>query len=158
MNKRLIYTNADGGVSIVVPNPHAQRDGESDADFLARLAAREIANGAAASAADFAVVEGDPRPSSRAFRNAWKWDGAAIKVNMPAARGIHMDRIREIRNARLDALDKDWSRAKGQKKEAEADAVEAKRQKLRDIPQTLDLTTAATPEALGALWPAELIE
>lgn len=35
---------------------------------------------------------------------------------------------------------------------------DAERQKLRDIPQSFDLTMAATPEELKNLWPSELID
>lgn len=34
--------------------------------------------------------------------------------------------------------------------------VTTEKQKLRDLPQTLDLTVAQTPEDLKALWPADL--
>lgn len=84
-------------------------------------------------------------PSDRYFRAAWKLDGS-LKVDMDKARTIHMGKIRESRNKRLDELDK---RKYGSEYDAE-------RQSLRDIPTSFDLSAAKTPEELKALWPANL--
>jgi hypothetical protein len=100
--------------------------------------------------------EASELPADRTFRNAWTHDGSRVTVDMPKARVLHMDHIRRARQPVLDQLDKDWMKATGQRKSAEADAIEAQRQVLRDIPQTLDLTQAATPDELKALWPVEL--
>lgn len=150
MNKFLVYTDTEGYAAVVVPKTPLPN--ESAADFLTRLAHIEIANGRVAS--DIRIVEGDPRPASRTFHNAWTFRGNSVEVDMPKARAIHMDRIREVRDEKLKGLDKDWMKAQGQKQPSEA--IEAKRQKLRDIPQTLDLESAKTPEQLEKLWPAEL--
>jgi Fe-S cluster assembly ATPase SufC len=74
---------------------------------------------------------------------------------MPKARIIRMDHIRVERNRRLDEIDK----VINTKVDSGLDvtALRVVRQKLRDIPQTTDLTVATTPEALAALepsWPA----
>ena len=77
-----------------------------------------------------------------------------IVVNMAKARGIEMDKIREVRNLELAKKDIDFMKA------LEADdgshkAIAAEKQVLRDIPQTFDLTTE-TPEQLKELWPEGL--
>jgi len=77
-----------------------------------------------------------------------------IVINMPKARGIQMDKIREIRNAELAKKDIEFMKA------LEADdgshkAIATEKQVLRDIPQTFDLTTN-TPEQLKELWPEGL--
>lgn len=93
-------------------------------------------------------------PSDKEFRAAWKSTPGKIEVDMPKARLIHMDRIRVARDAELEEKDKLWMRAMGQKDQVLADAIEAERQALRDIPQTVDLTAAMTPGELTALWPS----
>lgn len=95
-------------------------------------------------------------PAERTFRNAWTSSGTRVTVDMPTARVIHLDRIRRVRNTRLNVLDKDWMRAVGQGDTVGAATIEAQRQALRDLPQTFDLTTAATPEELMARWPSQL--
>jgi len=78
-----------------------------------------------------------------------------IRVNMEKARAIHLDVIRGVRNAELAALDVPFMRAvEAGDTEAQA-TIATKKQTLRDIPQTFELT-ARTPEELKGKWPAEL--
>ena len=77
-----------------------------------------------------------------------------IVVNMSKARGIHMDKIRAVRNKELAKKDIEFMKA------LEADdgshkAIAVEKQVLRDIPQTFDLTTE-TPEELKNKWPEGL--
>ena len=77
-----------------------------------------------------------------------------IVVNMSKARGIHMDKIREVRNKELVKKDIEFMKAL----EADDDshkAIAVEKQVLRDIPQTFDLTTD-TSEQLKELWPEGL--
>lgn len=92
-------------------------------------------------------------PIDRAYRNAWIDTGKAIVHDMPKARGICVERLRIERNAKLDALDKDWMKASGQKDSVTADAVEVRRQELRDFPATIAATleAALTIEDLKAI-------
>lgn len=103
------------------------------------------------------IREIDPAdiPTDRTFRAAWS---PGMTVDMGKARAIHMDRIRKARDAALPALDVEFTKAQGKKDAAKADEVEAKRQALRDLPSTFDLSVAKTPEELKALWPDELEE
>ena len=74
---------------------------------------------------------------------------------MEKARGIQMDKIREMRNKELAALDITFMRAV---EDGDTDAqatIKSKKQELRDIPQTFDLTTD-TPEQLKEKWPEGL--
>jgi hypothetical protein len=91
----------------------------------------------------FKIIDRESVPEDGPFRSALKYD---LSIDMPKARKIHMDRIRLSRDKRLTELDK---RKYGSEFDAE-------RQRLRDLPQTLDLSTATTPEELKALWPQEL--
>ena len=80
-----------------------------------------------------------------------------INVNMTKARAIHMDAIRVVRNEELATEDINLIIANESGTSSEQDAVKAKKQKLRDIPATFDITTDVdTPEKLKAKWPTEL--
>ena len=92
-------------------------------------------------------------PKSREFRDAWEHDGTTVIHNMARAKQIHLTHLRQARTDALYALDTDWMKAIGQKDQAAADAIEAKRQALRDSPDTLPLDAATTVEALSAIWP-----
>jgi hypothetical protein len=72
---------------------------------------------------------------------------------MPKAREIHMARIRKARDAKLEETDKQVAALDGGPIPA---PLRAQRQRLRDIPQTLNLSTAKTPDELKAMWPPEL--
>ena len=80
-----------------------------------------------------------------------------INVNMTKARVIHMDAIRASRNAELVKEDVTFLRAV---EDGDPDAqatIKTKKQTLRDIPATFDVTTDVnTPEKLKAKWPTEL--
>lgn len=95
-------------------------------------------------------------PDDRTFREAWSLNGRAVDVDMGKARNIHMGRIRRARDAAMPQLDVLWTRAAAGKDQAAADAVEARRQVLRDLPSTFNLSAAETPAELKALWPKEL--
>ena len=81
----------------------------------------------------------------------------SIVVNMAKARVIHMDKIRAVRNKQLAGLDVPFMRAVETGDASELARIGSEKQVLRDIPQTLDLTTD-TPEELKAIWPIELFE
>ena len=82
-----------------------------------------------------------------------------ISVDMPLARAQRLEEIRVERNRRLAELDGPWMRATGQGKTTEGDAIEAKRQQLRDIPNDLEAgkietwNAITTPDDLAAYEP-----
>lgn len=127
---------------------------ESEDQFLQRIRAKDVP----ANATDVQIVDEAAIPSDRAFRNAWKAAGAAVAVDMPRARQIHRDRLREIRKPKLQALDVAWMRALAAKDEAAALEAEAKRQQLRDVTKDALIDAAATPDELKAAIPAVLGE
>ena len=80
-----------------------------------------------------------------------------INVNMTKARAIHLEEIRKVRNEELAKEDVNLMIANESGTSSEQDAVKAKKQTLRDLPATFDITTDVdTPEKLKAKWPAEL--
>jgi len=80
-----------------------------------------------------------------------------VNVNMTKARAIHLAEIRKARNAELVKEDVTFMRAvEAEDTDAQA-TIKAKKQTLRDIPATFDITTDVdTPEKLKAKWPTEL--
>ena len=80
-----------------------------------------------------------------------------INVNMTKARAIHLEEIRKVRNEELAKEDINLMIANESGTSSEQDAVKAKKQTLRDLPATFDITTGVdTPEKLKAKWPTEL--
>lgn len=135
----------ESAVRVVVPAPKYMRklmaSGMTEMEALKSIAKKDAAE-------NYRIVDRSKFPSDRTFRNAWtdKNPTTTIDVDMPKACDIQMDKIRVARNARLTELDK---RLYG-------DSFDAERTKLRDIPETFDLSKAKTPEALKKLWPTEL--
>jgi hypothetical protein len=80
-----------------------------------------------------------------------------VNVNMTKARAIHLAEIRRVRNEELVKEDVTFMRAV---EDGDTDAqatIKTKKQTLRDIPATFDITTDVdTPEKLKAKWPTEL--
>ena len=80
-----------------------------------------------------------------------------INVNMTKARAIHLTEIRRVRNAELVKEDVTFMRAVEAGDASAQSTIATKKQTLRDIPATFDITTGVdTPEKLKAKWPAEL--
>ena len=80
-----------------------------------------------------------------------------IVINMAKARAVHMDVIRVSRNNELAKEDINYMKALEAGDTSAQDAVKTKKQALRDIPATFDLTTGvSTTDQLKAKWPTEL--
>ena len=80
-----------------------------------------------------------------------------VNVNMAKARAIHLEEIRRVRNAELAKEDVTFMRAVEAGDASDQATIATKKQTLRDIPATFDITTGVdTPEKLKAKWPAEL--
>ena len=88
---------------------------------------------------------------------AWEMDtDGRPKVDMPKARVVHMDHIREARNVELEKLDVPYMRAVEAADTDEQTNISNQKQTLRDIPETFDLEGCTTPESLKDAWPDEL--
>jgi hypothetical protein len=80
-----------------------------------------------------------------------------VNVNMTKARAIHLAEIRRVRNEELVKEDVTFMRAVEAGDTDVQATIATKKQVLRDIPQTFDITTDVdTPEKLKAKWPSEL--
>ena len=61
MNKRIVYKNDDGSVSIIVP---------ADCGLtIEQIAAKDVPSGK-----EYHIVNASEIPSDRTFRNAWTWE------------------------------------------------------------------------------------
>ena len=88
-------------------------------------------------------------PTDRTFRGAWQFTGAAVEIDMAAAKEIHKDNLRAERKPRLEALDVAYMKAL----EAGTGAAEiaAQKETLRNITDDARITAATTPEELKLL-------
>ena len=99
----------------------------------------------------------------RAFRAAWRLDPSLprrerLRVDMPAAREIHRDRIRARRAPLLSALDVEYQRADEGGDQERKRQVAQRKQRLRDATQDPRIEAAQTPEELLAIDPLAEIE
>jgi hypothetical protein len=116
----------------------------------------EIVPGSPIHIVDYDQVPSDhPCSAACEFFEAFEWVTDVVKVNMPKARIIHMDRIRVVRNEELVKLDVPFMKAAEAGDTSAQATIGTEKQALRDIPQTFDLTTD-TPEELKEKWPAGL--
>mgnify|MGYP003631658440 CR=1 FL=1 len=98
--KRIIYTNENGGTSIVVPAPHIT-------DYEA------LAKNTVPAGLSYEIVDVSTIPSDRTLRNIWKHDTTAslakIGVNMLEAKDVLLSEVRTKRNVALEELDKQYA-------------------------------------------------
>ena len=95
-------------------------------------------------------------PADRTFRGAWEADAGTgvISVDMEAAKDIWRDKIRQARNAPLEALDTAFMKAL--ETGADTAQITADKQALRDAPSDPAIEAATTVSELEAVQPAGL--
>lgn len=88
--------------------------------------------------------------TDKTFRNAWKDIPGRGKpdVDMPKARELHREKLRDKRANILEALDADYMKADEANDQAKKREIATRRQALRDITQHPEIDAATTPEAL----------
>lgn len=84
----------------------------------------------------------------RDYRDALVDNGGRIEHDMTMARERHRKVLRHVRSEKLAELDAQFSRALGQGRKPEQDAVEAQRQRLRDITADPRIDAAQTLDQL----------
>ena len=170
MMKRVIFTNVDGGLTVLNFAPEmfapksATRGALANEDSLA-LDATEAevfawckAKMVPADAIDVQEVDAAKIPTDRTYRNAWKTDGAGgVGHDMPKARDIHRDKMRDARKPKLAALDVEYQRADEAGNAATKSQVATSKQALRDVTATPEIEAAQTVDELAAVWPAMLV-
>lgn len=173
VNGNPVFTLPDGGVltlengGLVHPDDDLlfADDGspvcvESTANFVARVLARHVPAGVIHEVIDTRTFlwPSDNMDGDKYFKDAWRHvpGEKRVEVDMPKARILHMNNIRMSRDAELEALDVPFMRAVEAGDITEQQRIAAQKQVLRAIPQTFDLATYTTPEALRAAWPVQL--
>jgi len=96
----------------------------------------------------------------RYFRDGIVWDDSTTNkclCDMDRCRTVHLGHIRRARNAELVKEDINMLKAIEAEDASAQSTVATKKQVLRDIPATFDITTDVdTPAKLKAKWPTEL--
>lgn len=87
MNQRIIYTNDDGGVAVIVPAPECELT-------IEEIAAKDVPAGKT-----YEIVDVSAIPSDRTFRNAWVKNGATVDHDIPKCKEIAHVKRREKRAA-----------------------------------------------------------
>ena len=138
--KKIIYTQPNGGLCVIHPFDAEQRKDESEDEFIARIAKKDVPP----DATDVQIVDATAIPADRTFRNAWKAGVGIITHDMDKAREIHKDNLRRMRAPRLAALDVAYQRADESGDIAEKRRIAAEKQMLRDV--TADQRIAAATD------------
>lgn len=89
--------------------------------------------------------------TDRTFRDAWKRNRAGIEVDMPRARNIQRDRLRDQRAPLFAELDAAYMKADERGDQQEKKSIAAQRQRLRDITEDPRIESAQTPDELRAV-------
>ena len=130
---KIIYTNSDGTVSIIIPAGDVND------------AIKDVPSGLS-----YEIVEDSAIPTDRSFRNAWKQNGKTIETDMTKAKEIHKTNIRTARETKLAELDIEFQKAL--ETGADTSTIVAKKQTLRDAPAASGISTAASEADLKAQW------
>lgn len=152
----IAYTQPNGIVAIVHAAPKSNLEQVlgplTDEAYRAHVYKRSIPDGAT----NVHELSDDFVPDTdRTFRNAWVTDGSVLSVDMDKAREIHKQNLRSLRDPLLLAADVEMSKAYNDK--TQQDAIEAKRQKLRDVTDDQSIAAATTPDELRAAIPKILV-
>lgn len=136
MNKRIIFTNAEGGVSIIVPAP----------GITIEDCAKAVPTNTA-----YEIVDAADVPADRTFRNAWKQNGKRCEVDVVKAKDITHERRRAKRTTEFAPLDVEATIP------TKAAQAETKRRAVRDRYDAMQaaIDAAATADELKAIIEAE---
>lgn len=94
-------------------------------------------------------------PTDRTFRDAWVDQGSgAIDHDMDKAKVIQQARIERAKAGKMSDLAAQWNVESAKGNTAQANAIRSQIATVEAA--TVDVSKASTPEALKALWPAEL--
>ena len=127
MSKRIIYTNTDGGISVIIPSPYSDLT-------IEQIAAKDVPPNT-----DYKIVDVSELPQDREFRSAWENSDEKIEINFDKAKKITKQRLREERKPLLAAQDVEYLKAL----EVNGDTSEIIKEKkrLRDITKLADDAT-----------------
>ena len=134
-NQRIIFQNAEGGVSVIIPT------GELP---IEEVAAKDVPEGVA-----YEIVEDDAIPADRFFRNAWIMGDCCIEHDLEQCKDIAHNRRRAARAEEFAPHDELIAK---QIPGVSATEAEAARQAIRDKYATIqaEIDAAEDPAAIKA--------
>lgn len=152
----IAITRKDGGLSIMrfVTRGMLNQTEVFEREATAEAVEAEITK-SGIDAARWRLIEEGDIPHDRTFRDAWA-DTGKVDVDMPKAREIHKNNLRDIRAPLLAALDVDYQRADERGNKASKATIAARKQALRDVTTDPAIEAATTPEALKNVLPEAL--
>lgn len=128
----IIYPQADNKLAVIIPTGDYQG------------AIKDIPDGV-----EYAVVD-DLASLDDEYFDAFEYANMGIVCNIDKAKAIHLDKFREARKPKLQALDVAFMRAVEQADTAKQAEIAAQKQALRDV--TLTPLPDTLPE-IKAVWP-----
>jgi hypothetical protein len=134
-NQRIIFQNAEGGVSVIIPT------GELPIEEVAK---KDVPEGVA-----YEIVTTDAIPSDRTFRNAWTKGNGTVDVDLTKAKEVGHDKRRQKRAEEFAPHDEVITK---QIPGVDAVKAEAARQGIRakDAKVQAAIDAAATPDEIKA--------
>ena len=135
---KIIYTNSEGTVSIIIPVGDVNN------------AIKDVPSGLS-----YQIVEDSVIPTDRSFRNAWIQNNKIIETDIAKAREIHKNNIRNARTPKLAELDIEFQKAL-ETSSSTTDIV-SKKQALRDAPADSGIASADTEAKLKAQWNTSIL-
>jgi hypothetical protein len=134
-NQRIIFQNAEGGVSVVIPT------GELPIEEVAK---KDVPEGV-----PYEIVEDDAIPSDRTFRNAWVMGDCCVEHDLEKCKEIGHDKRRAARAEEFAPFDEVIAKQIPGKDAAEAEAArQAIRDKYAEVQDAID--AAESPDEIKA--------
>lgn len=155
--RRVVYQRPDGHLSVVVPSPryvaHLMSSGMTEAGAIAAIRAKDVPP----DAADPVECDQDDIPADRTFRDAWRRDGThPVRIDMPAARAIHRQRLEQRAAERGRQLREDYLAADEDGDTTRVAQLKGRIRGMRQRIAALNLDDAQTPEDLAAITDEEI--
>ena len=146
--KRLAQSSIEGVAGARMEIKYA----ETEDAFVARVKAKDVPG----DAVDVRTTGKGNLPDRR-FRDAWRRNSTGLpRVDMPAARVVHQNHIRRSAQAKIKALSEDHTIKVARGDEEAATAIQTEIRRLDTVDVDTDLSGAATPDELHAIWPSDL--
>jgi len=155
--KKIAYTRADGGVSIVCPLPKSEVEVVLGAMTDSEHDEHVWATSVPVNAVDAVYIENAAIPADREFRAAFKLNGKSIAFDLVKAKELQLEKIRQARAPKLLALDTDFMLALENGDEAKKLEVVSAKQALRDITEPLKALVPTSIEDVKMAFPQELM-
>lgn len=139
MEKRIVFTNPDGSVGVIIP---AKKTSLS----IEEIMRKDVPSGAVSAQ----IVDASDVPTDRSYRNAWSFDHAQKKFghDMAKAKELHKEKLRALRAPLLEALDVEYQKADEIGDNQKKKEIAAKKQALRDVTKHAEILGANDIESL----------